>query len=54
MKKWILLLAVTVLGYWLIDIGYSVMSHIDGLLLKGMGGGILTLVGILIREFEEE
>jgi len=56
MKKcmiWLICLAMTIIGYFLIDVGYSFHSHMTGLLLKGFGGGILTVVGCIINEFEK-
>ena len=56
MKKcviWLICLAMTMIGYFLIDVGYSLHSHMSGLLLKGFGGGILTVVGCIINEFEK-
>lgn len=55
MKKcWIFLtcLGITIFGYFLIDVGYSLHSHWAGLLLKGTGGGVLTIVGCIIKEYE--
>ena len=50
---WLICLAMTMIGYFLIDVGYSLHSHMTGLLLKGFGGGILTVVGCIIKEIEE-
>lgn len=53
MMKWIIFLVITVFAYFVIDVGYNVPSHIGGLLLRGTGGGILILVGIMIKSDEK-
>lgn len=52
-KSFLICLVITIIGYFIIDVGYHVHSRIAHELLTGMGGGLLTIVGVIIKTFEK-
>lgn len=48
MKKYITLLLIVIIGFSVIELGYSIDNSILSILLKGIGGGILMKGGIYL------
>lgn len=52
-ESFLICIVITVIGYFIIDMGYHVHSRVVHHLLTGIGGGILMTVGIIIKTFEK-